>query len=260
MEHGWNRPTKISLINDTVAALLAGASQSGTGFDYSSYIGFILGTGMNVAYIQPETDYMKSQIVVCESGKFDKLVDSDFDRELDSHTAAPGSFRLEKKCSGAYLGTVAFYAIQTACREGLFSSGAEKALSSMQSLTLIDMDRFLHSPLSRETLLGKLLSENDATSDDFSTLYFICDAVVERSARYSAAILAAAVIKSAQGSDPVRPVCIVCNGTTFHKTHAIRDRVKGYLEQALTVERSLYARLVAVEDDITVGTAISGLV
>ena len=33
---------------------------------------------MNIAYIQPETDYMKRQIVVCESGKFNKLVDSDF--------------------------------------------------------------------------------------------------------------------------------------------------------------------------------------
>jgi len=258
--HGWKRPEKISLINDTVAALLAGASRSGTGFDYSSYIGFILGTGMNIAYIQPETDYMKSQIVVCESGKFNKLVDSDFDRELDSHTTAPGTFRLEKKCSGAYLGTVAYYIIKAACEEGLFSESVAKALSTLNSLTLIDMDKFLHAPLCTETPLGKLLGDAKASADDYTTLFMLFDAVVERSARYSAAILAAAVIKSGQGKDPVRPVCIVCNGTTFYKTHAIRDRVAGYLEEILTAQHSLYFHLVSVDDDITVGTAISGLV
>ena len=260
VEHGWNRPQKISLINDTVAALLAGASRSGTGFDYSSYIGFILGTGMNIAYIQGATDFMKSQIVVCESGKFNKLTDSDFDRELDSRTTAPGTFRLEKKCSGAYLGTVAFYAIKAACKDGLFSNGVATALALLQSLSLIEMDKFLHAPLCADSELEKILSENGAREADYRTLYYICDAVVERSARLSAAILAAAVIKSGQGSDPVHPVCIVCNGTTFYKTHAVRDRIAGYLEEVLTSQRGLYVHLVSVDDDITVGTAISGLV
>ena len=84
--HGWKRPEKISLINDTVAALLAGASRSGTGFDYSSYIGFILGTGMNAAYIQPDCDCcnIKKQIVVCESGKFLRVNRSDFDVDFDN--------------------------------------------------------------------------------------------------------------------------------------------------------------------------------
>ena len=260
VEHGWTRPQKISLINDTFAALLAGASKSGAGFDYSSYIGFILGTGMNLAYIQGENEIVKSQIIVCESGKFDKLIDSDFDRELDSHSTVPGSYALEKKCSGAYLGAVAFYAIKAACSENLFSSGTASALSALQSLSLIDMDSFLHAPLSHNTVLGKLLSESNATKDDYNALYLICDAVVERCARYAAAILAAAVIQSGKGKSPVNPVCIVCNGTTFHKTNCVKDRVTGYLERVLREERNLFVQLISVEDDITIGTAISGLV
>ena len=260
VEHGWNRPTKISLLNDTVAALLAGASQCGDGFDYSSYIGFILGTGMNLAYIQPEMPNLKKQIIVCESGKFDKVIASDFDRELDAHSTVPGSFALEKKCSGAYLGAVAFYAIKAACKDGIFTEATAKALSSLESLTLIDMDSYLHSPLSNDTQLGKILADCKATSDDYSALYLLCDAVVERSARYASAILAAAVIKSGEGKNPVKPVCVVCNGTTFYKTNYVKERVQGYLEQVLREQRSLFARLISVEDDITIGTAISGLV
>ncbi len=260
VEHGWKRPERISLLNDTVAALLAGASQSGAGFEYSSYIGFILGTGMNLAYIQPEMAGLKKQIVVCESGKFNKLIASDFDRELDSHSTAPGSFALEKKCSGAYLGTAAFFAIKAACADGLFSDAVTKSLSALDSLTLIEMDKFLHAPLSTDSILGKLLSDCKAEREDYDTLYLICDSIVERSARYSAAILAAAVIKSGEGKSPVTPVCVVCNGTTFYKTNYIKERVQGYLEKILREEHSLFVRLVSVEDDITIGTAISGLV
>lgn len=68
VEHGWNRPKRVSLLNDTVAALLAGAASGAQGIEYSSYIGFILGTGMNAAYIQPaipgSKDFASSQIVV----------------------------------------------------------------------------------------------------------------------------------------------------------------------------------------------------
>ena len=62
-KRGWNTISHIALLNDTVAALLAGAA--GNNGTYSSYIGFILGTGMNGAYIQPAFGGEKKQIVVC---------------------------------------------------------------------------------------------------------------------------------------------------------------------------------------------------
>ena len=43
--HGWKNKLTVSLLNDTVAALLAGAAVPCEGMKFSSYIGFILGTG-----------------------------------------------------------------------------------------------------------------------------------------------------------------------------------------------------------------------
>ena len=57
--NGWNTIKRITLCNDTVAALLAGAACATEGDRFSSYIGYILGTGMNAAYIQPECDVCK---------------------------------------------------------------------------------------------------------------------------------------------------------------------------------------------------------
>jgi hexokinase len=82
---GWNRPEKIILLNDTTAALLAGASAATGGKEYDSYVGFILGTGMNAAYIESgkiskigNAKAPASQIVVCESGKCNKIPRSTF--------------------------------------------------------------------------------------------------------------------------------------------------------------------------------------
>ena len=95
---GWNTINRITLCNDTVAALLAGAACAGSGNNYSSYIGYILGTGMNAAYIQPECSCcgIKKQIIVCESGKFKGVNRSDFDIEFDKTTVSPGTFFMEK--------------------------------------------------------------------------------------------------------------------------------------------------------------------
>ena len=40
----------------------------------------------------------------------------------------------------------------------------------------------------------------------------------------------------------------------------IFQRVNSYLEECLTIQRGLYWKIVSVEDDITLGTAIGGLI
>lgn len=261
--HGWNRPKSIAILNDTVAALLAGAASKKPGKRYSSYIGFILGTGMNAAYIQPKVDnlkdFEKSQIVVCESGKFCGVIQSDFDKEVDANTTRPGTFLMEKACSGAYLGPVSCAALKTAAKEGYLSSKTSERILALEKLTLIEADGFLHAPYDTSMPLGSILSEC-GTADDYDFVYRLLDAVVERSARYSATILAACVVQSGAGKNPTEPVCILCNGSTYHKTHKIFERVNGYLEQILTQQRGLYWEIVAVENDITLGAAIGGLI
>lgn len=261
--HGWDRPKRVSLLNDTVAALLAGAASGKKGMNYSSYIGFILGTGMNAAYIQPAIaglkDFEKPQIVVCESGKFTSVIQSDFDKEVDSHTTKPGTFLLEKGCSGAYLGPLSFAALQMAAKEKLLSDKVCAKILALEKLTLIEADGFLHAPYDNTTTLGAILKEA-GTPEDYDFVFEVLDAIVERSARYSATILSACLIQSGEGKDPTKPVCILCNGSTYHKTFKVYERVKGYLEEVLSRQKGLYWDIIAVENDITLGAAIGGLI
>lgn len=256
--HGWKEPSRVTLLNDTVAALLAGAAANKPGRAFSSYVGFILGTGMNAAYIQPEQYGLKKQIVVCESGKTGCVVRSDFDIAYDKTTQKPGEFFMEKQCSGAYLGPQSLIMLKTACEEGLFTEKVAKAISSINELTTINISEFLSGPYNKENILGKIIC--DGTDEDADRLYQMLDAIVERSARCAAAILAAAVIQSGEGKVAAKPVGILCNGSTFYKTHMIYERVSAYLEQVLTVEKGLYWEILTVEDDITLGTAIAGLI
>ena len=260
-EHGWNTIKRVTMCNDTTSALLAGAATAGDIHRYSSYIGYILGTGMNAAYLQPDCDCcgIKKQIIVCESGKYKNINRSDFDIEFDKTTVKPGSFYMEKQCSGAYLGPVSTIIIQTAAKEGLFSAKMNEALLKLEPLTLIEMDKFLHGPFNKDCALGKLACEA-ATEEDLDMLYQLLDAVVERSARCSAAILTACAIQTGAGKNAAHPVCILCNGTTFYKTWMVRERTAAYLDEILTNKLCIHWEIVSAENDITLGTAISGLI
>src|SRR5574344_250758 len=261
-EHGWKKPRRITLCNDTVAALLAGAACPDPGMKYSSYIGLILGTGLNAAYIQPalpgKKDFPK-QIVVCESGKFKSVNRSDFDIAVDSRTVKPGTFFMEKLCSGAYLGPQSLEVLKAAAAEGLLGEKCAARIAKLESMTLIEADAFLHAPYNTSSVLGAIAAET-ASEDDYDTVYQLLDAVMERSARYASAILTACVIQSGEGTNASKPVCILCNGSTYYKTHAISDRVHGYLEETLTRERGLYWEIISRDNDITLGAAIAGLI
>jgi hexokinase len=263
VEHGWKRPKSVMLLNDTVAALLAGASTPPGGNEYSSYVGFILGTGLNAAYIQPALNdvkgFDKADVINCEVGKFCKIARSDFDREFDAISAKPGTFFLEKSCSGAYLGPISYQALKAAAGEGFVSPKLAAELLKLETLTLIEVDGFLRAPYNKETTLGGLLA-NYGTQDDYNFVFQVLDAIVNRSARYAASILVAAVLKTERGHDPTRPVCVVCNGTTFYKTYRMNGRVKACLEESLTKKRRIAWHAANIENDITLGAAIGGLI
>ncbi|MBQ4235638.1 MAG: hexokinase, partial [Treponema sp.] len=129
----------------------------------------------------------------------------------------------------------------------------------IESLTLIEVDKFLHGPYGTNSILGAKAAES-ATPEDYDILFQLLDAVVERSARLSSDILASCVIKSGKGKKSTEPVCILCDGTTFFKTFKIHERVRGYLETILVKERGLHFQIIERDNDITLGAAIAGLI
>lgn len=254
----------IILLNDTVATLLAGRGQAG-GSRYESFIGFILGTGTNTAYVEQNSnitkaeglDSSKGQIVNVESGGFGKAPRSQIDEQFDAASASPGVHKFEKMISGAYLGPLCLEALQTAAREGLFSQVTSEKLLALPETTTKDISDFMSSPEGTGHPLGDALAE--ASTEEVATAYYLVDALIERAAKLTAANLSSAAIKCDKGHNPCRPVCIVAEGTTFYHLKTLQQKVEYYLKQYLVDQQHIYYEVVEVENATLIGAAIAGL-
>ena len=253
-EQGWSKIPNVILLNDTASALLAGTGRK----KYSSYIGFILGTGLNAAYVQGDNEAydIKKQIIVCESAKFDGFKNSDFDIMLDEKSVKPGSSPFEKLCSGAYLGSLALETLKFAAKEGLFSPEFGKHISERDSLTLIDVSAFLEKSDERTGAFSDMFDGESASPEDKQVLFSVFDALVDRMAKLAAVTLAACLIQCGEGKNPQEPVCVACNGSTFFKTYKVIGRTKEYLSKLLE-GKNLFYEMLEGEVDITRGTAMA---
>ena len=251
------------LLNDTVATLLAGRGQSG-GRNFDSYIGFILGTGTNTAYVEQnrniakakDLDPAKSQIINVESGGFGKAPRGKIDEAFDAASISPGVNVFEKMISGAYLGPLCLATIQAAAGDGLFSKKAAEQLANIPKAETKDISLFLASPEGSDNILAKAIQGSEP--QDIATLSSLVAAVVERAAKLTAINLSSAVLKSAKGQDPNRPVCIVAEGTTFYKLHGLQSTIESYLKQYLD-QKGRYCEIASVDDATLIGAAIAGL-
>lgn len=252
---------KVAVLNDTVATLLAGQSAA-SDIPYSGYIGFILGTGTNTAYVERNSNIAKlglfdgkSQIINIESGNFD-YCPSKLDREYFDSTKQPEQYHLEKMISGAYLGPLSTLVIQKAIADGILSATFAKRFAQLGTVNTTVMSYYLEMPLNKEYALVACCEGNE---DDAIALWMIIDAVIARAAKLTAANLAATVIKSGAGTDPRRPVCINADGTTFYKTEYLKKYTEYYLHTYLQLEYKRYYRFVRIDDSPTIGAAIAGL-
>jgi hexokinase len=262
MVAGMSSDKHIVLLNDTVVTLLAGVGWRNKA--YSSYIGFILGTGTNCCYIesnanvkkQKNLDPTQSQIINTESGGFSRCHRGKIDTAYDKTTTNPGVHKLEKMISGAYLGPVFLCTAQKACDEGLFSDAVAEKLTRVSVLDTKDMNEFMQYPYG-DNLLAKICKNGD--SDDALKLYHIADRLTERAAKVTAINLSAMAIRSGNGTDPTRPVCIVAEGTTFYQMKTLKPRVEFYLKQHLENKHGIYTEIISVENATLIGSAIAGL-
>ncbi len=257
-KRGWKRVKNVFVINDTAAALLSGLSLNKT---YSSYIGMILGTGFNIAYIESEpipklsaAEQCLGQIVVCETAKTNRIAASDFDAELQAASLNGSTCKLEKMCSGAYLGELISIALRCACSEGLFTDGVAQILEK-QHFDLKTINEFLLGENQAKNAMRNLLQTAGATADDTYFVREIGAAFLKRVARIVAAALSAVAVKTGQGRNPEKPICIVAEGTTFAKSYAIKEEVCRILQETLTEKRGIFFELHEIDHAVALGTA-----
>ena len=195
-------PLPVVVLNDTVATLLAGLSRQDK--VCPGQVGFILGTGTNLASIENGT------IRNAESGECDKVPRTSCDLAYDATLPDTGAAPFEKMVSGAYLGGVGLQLLKAAAHEGLLQANGLDELA----LSTRDLDSFAAGGADAANPLAAILP-----SDDIPVAQEIARAVVRRSALLTAAHLAAFVRRSAEaGRAPVR---ITVDGSTYWKTRAV---------------------------------------
>jgi hexokinase len=261
-------PKHVVILNDTVTTLLAGRAMS-FGKNYDSFIGFILGTGTNTAYIEsnenikkkPDLDAGRSQIINIESGGFARAPMGAIDRQFDKSTINPSEHTFEKMISGAYLGPLILMTFQKAAEDELFSEIACERLGNLKELTTKDVNDFLQEPKRGGNPLSRVLTDraDEMAYLDFGTLYDLTDKMVTRAAKLTAINLSSVVLKSGKGLKAEQPVCIVAEGTTFYKLKDFQSKVEKFLTDYLEKQKQRYCEIIQVENATLIGAAIAGL-
>ena len=256
--HGL-RPSSVTVLNDTVAALAAGSTVlSGTG----GGIGLIVGTGTNMAYFEDREAITKlpadaagdavQQAINMESGNFDGAPRCRFDEALDAVSGDPGHQLLEKQVSGRYLGELARRVLRGAVGKGLLSSRLGHALAApwcLESAHLADV-----MTLPRPRFAGPLVA---AADDDRLVVHRLVEAVVQRSARLVAAGLAAVVDDLGLAA---APVSIVAEGTLFWSMPGYRNWVEQTLDDLIPpLGGAPRFVLLHIEEANLIGAAVAAL-
>ena len=235
----WFPSVKINILNDTAALLLSGCTNPSK--SWGSHIAFILGTGLNSAYIAD------SQIVITECGMLTTPLQSDFDLIVDQNSSNPGKSILEKMCSGAYIGQIAYNMLLAACNEGLLSKQIFLCHPICAGITAADFDGFLNDDKQSSSALQEIAAYGN--SNDRLVLTELLNQLIERAAYICSKVIISAA-SHADKTDDYSPICISCNGSTFWKTPHLKQLVENSLKDAL--DRRF--EIVQTENDISSGS------
>ncbi len=266
---GMKRPKHVVLLNDTVATLLGGRAAFPDRI-FDSYIGFILGTGTNTCYVEQNANLTKlpeiaktqgNMLINVESGGYEAAPRGRLDEVFDTDTVNPGRYAFEKMIAGGYQGNLMHAVIKGAAQAGLFSKSFISEFEKIDALQSKDLDDFLFHPASECCILSLCcgLGNSDEVRNDRFALYHLIDVIIERAAKLTAINLTAAVVKSGKGHDPLFPVCIAADGSTFYKSKLFRGKLDQYIAKHMNAERGLYCEFVKAENANLIGTAIAGL-
>lgn len=230
----------ISVINDTVAALLAGMTASKA----DAYIGLIVGTGTNMAMIFPpahipkltENSHWQTALPVnLESGNFHPPHLNPWDEALDASSHNPSRQRFEKAVSGFYLP----YLFKLACpRSDVNPESGSAAL--------------FHKAYSTESSDKGNIPTAEAA---------IARQIIERSAKLTAASLAG-VITVLVETTRAASVSITAEGGLFQAHRRYKETMETTLKSLLLRRPGLNntkATIQTVANANLMGCAIAGL-
>jgi hexokinase len=271
---GFEYKGPIVMLNDTVATLLSGfasispdgeavRTRNDFGVDGGPVVGFILGTGYNTAYCEtciPKINFNSTsspQIVVCETGNFHIRCRGQLDIEYDNTTKNPGGYTLEKATAGAYLGPLTLQILKQAIKDKVLQFNKSQEFLEMPHLETRSLNEFTHAPLVAQGPLGSLFAPKE--SGALAAVQYLVSIVTERGALFSAAVLAATILKTDASYEPYSPVRVAVEGTTYLVYKGMRRSLESYLHQMLFREKPRPYVVSPVEQASLFGAAVAAL-
>ena len=265
IEGSW----KVIVMNDTISTVMGGLAGAKNPKS-EHYLGVILGSGMNITYLQKCSGIQKdpaiqkrtgSMCINMEAGGFDGFIKSDFDRIVQEKAELPGHMQFEKMVSGVYQGMIAEEMLRCAAREGLFGERTAASLARLEHLQAYEMDAYVRDPSG-----GNRLASLVAPADK-STVYDLLDCYYDRTARLVAIALTCVMLLAGEedtgslsSGAGMKPYCNVADGSTFYKTLLFRPKLARYMEEIAGKQYGLQYRFLKVEDENISGGAVAALI
>ncbi|KAI8917419.1 hexokinase-domain-containing protein [Entophlyctis helioformis] len=229
------------LVNDTVGTLMAHAYT-----DPNTYVGVILGTGTNAAYVERLEDVPKwkgdkkgEMIINTEWGAYDEptvLPISKYDQLLDRFSGNPKSQIFEKMFSGMYLGEIVRLILVDLVASGeLFHGRSSVELAKPYHFDTAFMSRIErdHSIELSDTknLFEDILGIPSTTIQDRRIVKHVCELVGTRAARLSAAGVAAVITKI----NRLDACTVAIDGSLFEHYPHFGNRMRDALREILGI-------------------------
>ncbi|MEG6586084.1 hexokinase [Dendrosporobacter sp. 1207_IL3150] len=224
-----------AILNDSVSALMAAAYQ-----DNRTDIGSICGTGHNTCYLEPNPPWSsgRSMYINMESGNFNKVPENIYDRLLDEKSDRPGAYRLEKMCSGRYIGELLrLVMLDLIANKALLSNST--AYLDAYSLTGKDLNTLLTDTTPHLESIAQWLNQlgyKNSSLSDRTCLQKIAALITRRSARLAASTYAATLLHI----DPElkQPHVIAIDGSLYEKIPGYANTIKETLSELLGTRAS----------------------
>jgi hexokinase len=260
-ENGCLDAKSFLLLNDTTAVLLGGLAGAGREACHGM-IGFVLGTGMNMSYIEQtqlvkklKSPFDKSTMIInTESGCFSRLPFGAIDLEFDGTTVNPGDHLFEKMASGRYLGPLILLTFKKAASEGLFSPEAAERIHHTDMLNLSEVTNFL-SDIRGDNILAQCCKDQQ----EREILFVIADRLIERAAKLSVSTIAAVIEKTCIGHSADKPARVIAEGSTFYNLFSFKEKFHQYIRSYINLKQGRHCRVEAVEQATILGTSLAAL-
>jgi len=232
-----------ALVNDTVGTLMSHAYN-----DPGTFVGVILGTGTNAAYVEKVSAIPKwkggpvesgEMIINCEWGAFDNervvLPFNKYDQKMDDESNNKGEQTFEKMISGLYLGEIVRQVIvELIQRRVLFGGISSPEIETPYKFETAYMSRIErdHSSdlLDTKLVLQELLNIPYPAPRDRRIVRRICELVATRAARLAAVGVAAVVTKMDRVSDGCT---VAIDGSVYAHYPHFGNRMKDAIHELL---------------------------